>query len=209
MKILYSFLFILITFAGFYSAYGVFHFKWMYHSLENPRADFQIYENENDGVEDKVVLVEFLNYGCGYCKQMHPTLNELLALRKDITYIVRPVVFGNERMVALSNQVIAAGLQGKFWEMHNAVLEYPEQDVPDSFIEETASLYGIDYQKLVADSQGDEVRKIAENNFKAFSHASISSVPSFILDKEILIVKDENLPTLQDMIEWVTTAKNK
>ena len=39
---------------------------------------------------------------------------------------------------------MAAGLQGKFKEMHEAILEYPEMSVPDSFIEETAALYGID-----------------------------------------------------------------
>jgi len=203
----YRIIIILIALAGLYTVTGVVIFKWMHHGIENPRADFQIYDNGQDDDGKNITVIEFLNYGCGYCKKLHPVMKEILELRDDVQYIVRPAAFGNERMVALNNLVIAAGLQDKFWEMHDAVLEYPEQDVPDSFIEETASLYNIDYQRLVNDAQGEEVKKISDNNFRAMRNAKISTVPSFVINGEFFIVKDERLPTLQDMLSLITNAE--
>jgi len=206
MRIFYYLALVIIALAGIYTVVGIVNFKWMHHSVENPKAEFLTYES-GDGVADEITVVEFLNYGCGYCKQMHPTVKELLALRKDIKYIVRPVVFGTEEMLRLNNMVLAAGLQGKFWEMHDAVLEYPEQDVPDSFIEETASLYGIDFDKLVSDSQSIEIENIARNNMGSMRHASISSVPSFVINGEVYVINDEYLPNLKDMIKIIANAK--
>lgn len=200
MKYFRYFVVTIIVLFGAYTLFGIGHFKWMYHSVQNPQAEFLVKKNENA----EITVVEFLNYGCGYCKQMHPTIEELLKIRKDIRYVARPVVFGDEAMQRLNKLVIAAGLQGKFWEMHDAVLSYPTQAVPEEFIKETAALYDIDYQKLVDDIDSKEVEKIAESNDKAASHAGIGSVPSFVIGEEIFIVTDENLPDLKDLLDMVS-----
>ncbi len=211
----FRFVLILIALAGLYSLYGIIHFKWMYHSVENPKADFLTLENNENGQDqdekskNQIMMVEYLNYGCEYCKEMHPRIKELLSLRKDITYIARPIVFGDEAMMRLNNIVLAAGLQGQFWEMHNAILEYPEMEVPDSFIEETANLYGMDYNKLIEDSQSKAIEKIAENNMASMTHAGIDSVPSFVINGDIHLVANENLPQLKDLLEIITATQKK
>lgn len=202
----FRFILILIALAGLYSLYGIIHFKWMYYSVENPKADFLILENQEEG-EDKIIIVEYLNYGCRYCKEMHPTIKALLTLRKNITYIARPIVFGDEATIRLNNIVLAAGLQDKFWEMHDAILEYPEIEVPDSFIQETANLYGLDYEQLIKDSQSKEITTIAENNMTSMTHAGIDSVPSFVINRDVHLIADENLPQLKDLLDIIPTTK--
>ncbi len=209
---LFRFVLILLALIGLYSLYGIIHFKWMYHSVENPKADFLILENQKDTesqAQPRVVMVEYLNYGCIYCKEMHLMIKELLTLRDDITYIARPIVFGDEAMIRLNNIVLAAGLQDKFWEMHNAILEYPEIEVPDSFIEETANLFGLDYEQLIKDAASEEIIKIADNNMASMTHAGIDSVPSFVINGDIYLVADENLPQLKDLLEIITTSSKQ
>ena len=203
-RILFIIVLIPIVLLGLYSLYGIGHFKYMYYSLDNPKADFQITGDENADV----TVVEFLNYGCGYCKELHPSIKQLLTLRKDIKYIARPVVFGDENMTKTTNTVLAAGLQGKFWEMHDAILEYPEIEVPDSFIEETAALYGLDYQKLVNDAQGDAVKEIADNNMGTMEHAGLFNVPALVVNGQFYIITNDKLPDFKEILEVVTNAKN-
>jgi len=203
-KIIFALFVFCIALVGLYSLYGIGHFKYMNYSIENPKADFQIIGNN----EAEITVVEFLNYGCGYCKQLHPTIKELLNLRQDIKYIARPVVFGDENMIKITSIVLAAGLQGKFVEMHEAILEYPEINVPDSFIEETASLYGLDYERLVKDSTGKEVNKIAENNLDIMEFSGLSNVPALVINGKFYTISDEKLPDLKEILEAVSKEAN-
>ncbi|MEM6812269.1 MAG: DsbA family protein [Pseudomonadota bacterium] len=195
---------VLIVMAGLYTLYGIGHFHLMHHRIYNPVVDFQVKDEAKAGT----TVVEFLNYGCGYCKSLHPTIEELLRIRNDIRYIVKPVVFGDGAMVRLNQIVIASGLQGKFWEMHEAILNHPEQIPPDSFLEETANLFGLDYEQLLEDAQGEEVKKIADKNLKATEHANIYAVPAFVIKRDIHIVTDENLPDLKDLLDIIAEAEN-
>ena len=129
-------------------------------------------------------------------------IKEILEVRKDIRYVIRPVIFGIEGDEKSTKLAIAAGLQGKFSEMHDAFLEYPKQKIPDDFIKETASLYGIDYDLLIKDSEGKEVQKIMKDNLKAFEHSGLYSVPSFMIKDKFYIVTDENLPDLKQAFRY-------
>ncbi len=202
MSIFYRIIIVLLILAAGYSLFGIGHFKWMYYKLDHPKAEFLISGDENA----TTTLVEFISYDCGYCKELHPVIQELLSIRKDIRYITRPVLFEGVPSTDLSKTVIAAGLQGKFKEIHDSFLEYPEKEIPDSFIKETAELYGIDYDKMMEDSQGKKVKKILADNMSAFDHANIPSVPSFTINGQIYVVNDEKIPTLKQLLEIISTT---
>ena len=202
MSIFYRIVIVLLILAASYSLFGIVHFKWMRHSVDNPKAVFQITGNQ----KASVTLVEFINYTCGYCKELHPTVEEALDIRKDIRYIVRPVVFDEDTAEKITHIVMAAGFQKKFWEMHKAVLEYPEIEIPDDFIQETALLYGLDYDLLIKDSQSKKVKKLVQNNLAAFEHAGARSVPSFMIQGQIFMVTNEGLPDLKQLLTMISNA---
>lgn len=222
MSIFYRIIIILLIIVAGYTLYGIGHFKWMYHRTANPKADFQISGN----IEGNLTLIEFLNYNCGYCRDLNPVVKELLEMRKDIRYIARPVSFqmfepieeakeGEEPKEAkpiedrTTKFVFAAGLQGKFWEMHDAVLEYPDMDIPDSFFEETANLYGIDYNQLQKDSRSKKIEKLINENLAAFNHVGLYSVPSFMMNGKIYVITDGKLPNLKTLLDFVASAEKE
>lgn len=211
MSIFYRIIIVLLIIAASYSLFGIVHFKWMYHKINTPAAEFQISGNQNSNV----TLIEFLNYKCGYCKKIEPVIQELLKIRKDIRYIARPVSFiiesetDDTKPLAenLTKISFAAGFQGKFWEMHRAFLEYPELEIPSDFIKETAEIYGLDYDLLIKDSQSNKIQELIDENRSALDHAGLSSVPSFMINNQIYVITDENLPDLKQLLDMVSTAE--
>lgn len=205
MSIFNRVILILLGLTVAYCIYGISHFKWMYHAVEHPKADFQIMGDENADV----TFVEFLNYGCVYCKQLDPIITEMLEVRPDIRYIARPVMFTETDEDNVTKLIMAAGLQGKFWEMHKAVLNYPEVAIPNDFIKETANLYGLDYAQMVEDANSKRVKKFLDNNLTALDHAAINSVPSFVVNGKIYIVDDNGIPNLKQLLSIISDAENK
>lgn len=215
MSVFYRIVVILLILAAGYTLYGIGHFKWMYHRTHNPKAEFQITGNK----EADLTLVEFTNYYCGYCKVLAPVYREIVQIRKDVRFITRPIKFSFPAAAETEEgqtepfedtytaMVIAAGLQGKFWEMHEAVLEYPSIEIPDSFFEETATLYGIDYEKMIADSKSKEVKSIIKENYSAFEYTGISSVPAFMFNGQIFIITEQEQIDLKTILGMMTAAE--
>lgn len=184
-----------------YAIVGIIHFKILYINVDQPKAAFLIQEPIKP-TSNPVTVIEFLDYTCPYCKELNPIVEELLTIRKDIRYIALPVAFDEETSEPILRHVLAAGIQGKFWEMHKAVLEYPEEIVPQEFFEQTAALYGLDVEKFLEDAQGKEVDAIIDNNIKKLAHAGIYSTPSFLIGNKIY-VPNNSMPTLVDLINMV------
>lgn len=198
-RIIFGFFFAIVLLAGLYTSYGIAHFKMMAHSVHKSPAAFLMSEGKQiSSNPDQIVY--FMAYDCGFCKTLKPILDEVRQERPDIDLLTRPLVFGEDKSQRLTRIVIAAGLQDNFDVMHGAIMDYPESDVPDSFIEETAMLYGLDYQKLLKDAQGKQVEKIAEANMKAAQFAAIDMIPTFFIDNVIYIIDENNFPTAQDIL---------
>lgn len=209
MKYFYYFLAFLITLATLYSVAGIGYFKWLYYKTENPKAGFQVLDNNLN----EITIVDFTNYRCGFCKAMHPIIKEAMGLEKNIRYIPRPILFKDipeeeekQEPVELEKLVMAAGMQGKFKEMHNFFMEHPNGIIPEEEIKETAELYDINYDQLVKDSQSKQVQEYLENNLNDMLATTIETMPSYIVGKNIYIIS-EKLPTLQEFLTMVINEK--
>lgn len=203
-SIFYKFVLTLLFIAAAYSIFGIVNFKYMRYNVQNTDAEFLV----SGDTSASITFVEYLNYACMYCRKLHPTIEELQTVRKDVRYIIKPVAFSDDETEKPTRMAIAAGLQGKFQEMHKAFLEYPEDVIPDDFIEETAALYGLDYDQLIKDSTSKKVAKIIESNMNSMQHAGIRSVPSFFVNDKIYIVTEEGLPTLKQLLNITPTKPN-
>jgi len=191
MKYFYFILCGLVILAALYSATGVAFFKWNQYKVEHPKANFQIINNGSN----EITIVDFTNYRCGYCKGMQDTIKEALSLQKNIRYVPRPVLLGInpeaekiQEPAELAKLAMAAGMQGKFEAMHTMFMEYPDAIIPEDLIKETAELYGIDYAKMVEDSQSETVKKYLDNNIKDMVGFGIETIPSYIINKDIYIM---------------------
>lgn len=192
-----------LVLAAGYALYEIWAIRNYYNFLQKPEAAFTI--REAVGNQSPVTIVEFMNYGCLPCKTTHNVLRNYADQNPEVRLVVRPIPFSNpETAETAAESVLAAGLQGKFWEMDRALSEYTGA-LDDKFYRETAAVYDIDYARMVKEAQGDAVYKLAKNNVRAFEKSGASAVPAIMIEKKIYALKGPL--TLPDLIRMVQTEK--
>ena len=209
MSIFYRIIIILLLIAAGYSLFGIGHFHWLHYKTHHPRYDFTLRAGvqDADNPTKPINFTEFVGYKCEYCKAIHPTISEALKIRKDVRYVVRPIEFDDDQQPSAARLAIAAGLQGKFWEFHEAFLEKPDADISSDFVEEIAMLYGIDHDRLLTDANSKKVEKMVKSNLSAMMDVGIYSVPSFMINKKIYSITGDNKPDLKQMLELLASEK--
>ncbi len=74
----------------------------------------------------KVVLIEYGDFQCPGCGSLYPQLKEIKEhYKNELTFVFRnfPLTSFHPNALAAASAAEAAGLQDKFWEMHNLLFE--------------------------------------------------------------------------------------
>src|SRR5689334_21663796 len=83
----------------------------------------------------KITIVEFSDYQCPYCSRAEPLMEQVLqAYPKDVQRVYKqyPLPMHPNAMPA-SRAALAAGKQGKFWEMHQKLFENQTALGPENY----------------------------------------------------------------------------
>jgi protein-disulfide isomerase len=145
-----------------------------------------IYDDKNSPVagnpKGKQTLVEFFDYSCHYCKQIHPDLQTLLSEDHDLKVIYKDFpILGPQGMLG-AKAALAAKMQGKYVEMHNALFDYKDGPIDDAAIQKISAQIGVNYDKLKTDMDKPEIaQEIADNN-KLAQALNIHGTPSLIIN---------------------------
>lgn len=131
----------------------------------------------------KYVVVEFADYGCPYCHKASDMIPGLLKKYPDIKFVFRNFPLGmnmpqgplHPGAVTAADAAEAAALQGKFWQMHDALYKIQAQimDHPLSVdqCDTIAQSLGLDINKFNTDLQSKQVQQIVGNDFQDGSQA--------------------------------------
>ena len=101
----------------------------------------------------KYVIIEFFDYNCGWCKRTNAALKEALAKpeAKNIRWVpIDTPIFG-EGSERIARFVLAAGKQGKYAQMHDAVGEH-KGNVDEAALMEIGKKIGVDTNNLLISS---------------------------------------------------------
>ncbi len=151
--------------------------------LLNSPGDFSI------GPDDaKVTVVEFFDYRCGYCKRSATWATELPEKYDDQVRVVfkeLPILSTESEKAALA--ALAAGKQGKYIEMHMALMELDNSTGfgPD-VIDAAADSVGVDVSKMRADMKSVEVQKTVADSKSLARSLGITGTPNFIIGTEFV-----------------------
>lgn len=186
------------------AAFAVFEIAstWRYYNgVYETKSDFTV---KNDGNQSALTIVEFLNYDCLYCRGTHSVLMDYAQTHPDIRVVVRPIPAVQGYAEEAAEMALASGLQGKFWDMDKAIVEYKGK--PDSkFYRETANLLDLDYDRLVKDAKGKKVEDMIGANSDAILRSGIKSVPALMVGKTVHVL-DKPLTTT-DLISMVAAER--
>jgi cyclophilin family peptidyl-prolyl cis-trans isomerase/protein-disulfide isomerase len=142
----------------------------------------------------KYTLVEYSDFMCPYCAALSPVLQQLMAEHPDdVRLVFRHFPLPSHPLSILGTQAAeAAGLQGKFWEVTDYLLqnqaEWTSLDEPafEAFLLDKAEAWGLDKGQFSKDLRSDAMVKAARDAQNAANTAGITYTPFVMLNDRVL-----------------------
>ena len=148
--------------------------------LENAGQLFQGQLATVGNPKGNVTVVEFFDYQCIHCKKMSPIMDGLVKKDSDLRIIYKEFpIFGKSSDMA-SRAALAAGMQGKYKVMHDALLNI-EKRLDDKIVMNTAKTVGLDMQKLKKDMSSKDVTEMLDANRQLAEKLHLMGTPAFIV----------------------------
>jgi len=132
----------------------------------------------------KVIIIEFFDYNCGYCKKSMDAVTELLRTEYDLKISFRdyPILSPSSRVAAKA--ALAAKEQGKYFIFHSALMNM-QGNLNNENIYSLARNLDIDVKKLKIDMQKTSIEQIIEKNEILAKKLNIRGTPTFIINGKL------------------------
>ena len=132
----------------------------------------------------KITIVEFSDFQCPFCKRGYDTMEKVMKdYPKDVKVVFKnmPLPFHNQAMPA-AKAAVAAGKQGKFWEMHDHLFNnQPKLDSPD-FYTNAAKEIGADVEKFKKDFADPATEASVKADAELGQKNGIQGTPGFFVN---------------------------
>lgn len=145
-----------------------------------------------------VVVVEFFDYRCPYCKQVVGPIAELLRgdPRVRVVYKELPILAPDSAVAARA--ALAANLQGAYRPFHAALMAR-RGAYDDATIAAVATEVGLDQARLKADMNRPEIAAQIERNHALARDLGIRGTPAFVIG-DTLVPGAIDLATLRSLV---------
>jgi protein-disulfide isomerase len=174
--------------------------------------------NHSQGAGNKgVTLIEYGDLQCPACKSYYPLLKEVKKeYGDDITFTFRhfPLIQIHNHAYLAARAAEAAGLQGKFFEMHD--LLYESQDSwsalpdPTETFESYATQLNLDLEKFKIDMFSEQVSATINADLEEAKSVGAESTPTFVINGEKLEENPRDLESFKKLIdEKIKEQSNK
>jgi protein-disulfide isomerase len=154
----------------------------------------------------KVTIVEFYDYNCPYCRKVHTELMAFLAKHPDTRIILKDIATFGKDSEAVARIALAAAKQGKFAEMHGALMTHKGKASEATGIEVARKL-GLDVDRLKKDAASAETAKQLDETRELANTLGVSGTPLFIIGHNGIPGAPENLMAqIETFVEEVRSA---
>ena len=150
-------------------------------------------------VGSKVILIEYGDFQCPPCANAYPVVKSITELYKDqMQFVFRnfPITEVHPNAKAAAGTAEAAGLQDKYWQMHDKIYEtqtdWSELSITDrgKFFENLAKEIGLDINKFNTDLSSKSVSEKINYDTALGKKAGVDATPTFYLNGKKLTSAD-------------------
>jgi protein-disulfide isomerase len=134
--------------------------------------------------EATIELVEYGDYECPHCGAAYPVIKEIqAAFGSQICFVFRhfPLAEIHPFAVAAAVAAEAAGMQQKFWDMHNMIFEN-QSSLPNGGLQRMAETIGLDMEIFESDLELDVLQAKVEADFESGVRSGVNGTPSFFIN---------------------------
>jgi protein-disulfide isomerase len=134
-----------------------------------------------------VTITMFSDFQCPFCAQATPIVDEVLkAYPKDVNFVMKqfPLRQIHPQADPAARAALAAGKQGKFWEMHDELYKNSRSLSPES-MKGMAEKLGLDVAKWEADMNSDALKQQVDAELALGQKVDVRGTPSFFINGKI------------------------
>jgi protein-disulfide isomerase len=154
-----------------------------------------------------VTVILFFDYHCGYCKQLLPTVQQLVNEDKKVRIIFREYPILSEDSVTASRAALAVHRMapGKYWDFHAALMK-SQGKYDEASLSAIATQLGIDANQMKNEMAKPEITEYLDNNRKVGEDLGVRGTPAMFIGNKML---PGAVPyaTLKRLVEEVRTGK--
>jgi len=130
-----------------------------------------------------ITIVEFFDYNCGYCKRGFHNVLKLIETDPKVRVVFKELPILSKDSEEAAKIALAARAQGKYWEMHRALIESKGR-VTEAFALDQAKKLGLDVAKLKVDKDGEPVKAELARVEALARKMNINGTPHFLVGNE-------------------------
>lgn len=150
-----------------------------------------------------VTVVEFFDYNCGYCRRAWPDVARLIESDPDVRVVFKELPILRRESEGAARAALAARNQGKYMELHGALLELNGLASEDSAVEAAEGL-GLDTEQLKQDMQSPEVQQALTDARQLAQRIGVQGTPLYLIGDRVMAGAPEDLyDQLADRVEEV------
>ena len=132
-----------------------------------------------------VVIVEFSDYQCPYCKRAHSAVKSVVASDGKVKLIFKDLPILGEASKTAAIAALASVKQGKHLAFHNALMEFGGKLDSDKIFEIAGSV-GVVVARLKQDMEDPAVKKIIERNMALAGALGVRGTPAFVVGNQFV-----------------------
>lgn len=166
---------------------------------ENAEALFRNPEDPVKGnPQGAVTVVEFFDARCGYCKQLHPTMEQLLRRQRDVKLVLKDLPILGPNSLLASRALLAAQRQGKYAELYDALLKLREEPA-EPVLRREAERAGLDWTRLRREMDDPAIGRRLEANTRLAGLLRIEGTPALVIG-DTLVPGAVDLASLERLV---------
>ena len=132
-----------------------------------------------------VTIVEFFDYRCPYCKQVHPAIQKLLDQDPKLRFVYKEFPVLGEQSDIAAHAALAARLQGKYEPLHNAMMAAKGQ-ITEDVVYRLAGSVGLDVDRLKRDMADPEIDRALNANRALAKALELRGTPGFVIGDHLI-----------------------
>jgi protein-disulfide isomerase len=147
----------------------------------------QLFHQSSDPVagnsKGKVTIVEFFDYQCPHCIDMTLIIEQLIKSNPDVRVVLKEFPIRGPMSELATRAALAAQKQGKYFELHTALMNSKTEPLTENIIYDLAKSIGLNVSQLKTDMKSKSVDEQIETNVQLAKGLQIMFTPVFFIAK--------------------------
>jgi protein-disulfide isomerase len=130
-----------------------------------------------------LIIVAFLDYNCPFCKKAEPDLTRLVKADGRIRLVHKDWPILGDASVYGAQLALAAKYQGRYDEVHRALMAIPGRKIPKERMLEAVAASGVDVARLEEDRKAHqaEIAALLQRNLDQADALGLQGTPVFLI----------------------------